>query len=187
MISYASHIKYPSQSPQLWFPFLCVLSQLAEVMAQSVTRWCHTDELLTLRQSMCWHQPAPGIENRPWFKKQNIFPGPLCQFFVTHIIVYKISYSIQSSAIIRPSNIVKYCTNDCRNSGKISIRCWIHKRHPYLTLMGELWGVVCEYLLENGLCYNSTALHLYGNEFDLTWCDLNDGFCFHCFSFMQPC
>ena len=36
---------------------------------------------------------------------------------------------IESSAIITRCNIVRYCINDCRNSGRISLRCWIHKRH----------------------------------------------------------
>ena len=35
---------------------------------------------------------------------------------------------IQSSAVITRSNIIRYCMNDCRNFGWISIRCWIHKR-----------------------------------------------------------
>ena len=29
----------------------------------------------------------------------------------------------------------------------------------FLSLMGEPWGVFCEYLWENWLCYNSTALY----------------------------
>ena len=30
---------------------------------------------------------------------------------------------------------------------------------PYLALTGELWGVCCEDIGENGLRYNSTAQH----------------------------
>ena len=37
---------------------------------------------------------------------------------------------IQSSAVITRSNIVRFCINNCRNWDIISIRCWIHKRHP---------------------------------------------------------
>ena len=48
-------------------------------------------------------------------------------------------WEIQSSAVITRSNIVTYWSNNCRNWGRISIRCWIHKRPPYLTLTGELW------------------------------------------------
>ena len=33
------------------------------------------------------------------------------------------------------------------------------KDTPFLSLVGELWGVFCEYLWENWLCYNSTALY----------------------------
>ena len=37
---------------------------------------------------------------------------------------------VQSSAVITRSNIVRYCINNHRNWGRISIRCWIHNRHP---------------------------------------------------------
>ena len=37
---------------------------------------------------------------------------------------------IQSSTVITLSNIVRSCINNCRNWGRISIRCWIHNRHP---------------------------------------------------------
>ena len=30
---------------------------------------------------------------------------------------------------------------------------------PYLALTGELWGIFCEYLWENWLCYSGTALY----------------------------
>ena len=33
------------------------------------------------------------------------------------------------------------------------------KDTPYLTLTGELWGVVCEYCWENWPCYNSITLY----------------------------
>ena len=36
----------------------------------------------------------------------------------------------QPSAIIIWSNIVRYCINYSRHSGRRAIRCWIHKRHP---------------------------------------------------------
>ena len=68
--------------------------------------------------------------------------------------------TVQSSAVIKRSNIVRYCINNCRNWGRISIRCWIHKRHPIpLTLTGKLRGVFCEYLWENRLHYNGTTLY----------------------------
>ena len=34
------------------------------------------------------------------------------------------------------------------------------KDTPYLALTGELWGVFCEYLRENQLRYNGTALYM---------------------------
>ena len=33
------------------------------------------------------------------------------------------------------------------------------KNNPYLALVGELWGVFCEYLWENWPHYNGTALY----------------------------
>ena len=36
--------------------------------------------------------------------------------------------NIQSSADITRSNIVRYCINNCRNSGRMSIRCWISQK-----------------------------------------------------------
>ena len=45
------------------------------------------------------------------------------------------------SAIITWFNIARYCINDCRNSDRISIRCWIPDDTAYLTLTDELWGV----------------------------------------------
>ena len=37
------------------------------------------------------------------------------------------------------------------------------QKTPYLALTGELWGVFCEYLWENWLHYNGTALYLKQN------------------------
>ena len=34
--------------------------------------------------------------------------------------------------------------------------CWTHKRDKlYVSLTGEQWGVCCDYIGENGACYNS--------------------------------
>ena len=38
--------------------------------------------------------------------------------------------TIQSSAVITRSVIVRYHLDNYRNWGRISIKCWIHKRHP---------------------------------------------------------
>ena len=40
-------------------------------------------------------------------------------------------FKIQSSAIITRSSIVRYYINIYSNWGRISIRCWKHKRHPH--------------------------------------------------------
>ena len=47
---------------------------------------------------------------------------------------------IQSSAVITRSNIVRYCINDYRNRGRISIRCWIHKIQPIPRPNGRIMG-----------------------------------------------
>ena len=46
------------------------------------------------------------------------------------------------------SKIVRYSINNGGNWGRISIRCWIYKRHPF-----------CEYLWENLLRHNGTTLY----------------------------
>ena len=47
---------------------------------------------------------------------------------------------IQSSAVITRSKIVRYCINNCRNWGRISIRIWIHKRRPITRPDGRAMG-----------------------------------------------
>ena len=34
---------------------------------------------------------------------------------------------------VQYSSTVRYCINDCRNSGRISIRCWIYKKTPHIS------------------------------------------------------
>ena len=51
---------------------------------------------------------------------------------------------LQSIAVIIWSNTVRYFTNNYRNWGRISIRCWMHKRHTILhpnrwAMRGLLW------------------------------------------------
>ena len=77
------------------------------------------------------------------------------EFLVIHSCIF---HNIQSSAVITWSNIVRYYTNNYRNWGRISITCWIHKRHPtprpYGRAMGcylwEKWPVImaphCTYM-----------------------------------------
>ena len=47
---------------------------------------------------------------------------------------------IQSGAIIAQSNIVRYYINNYRNWGRISVRCWMHKRHPIPCPNGRAMG-----------------------------------------------
>ena len=49
-------------------------------------------------------------------------------------------FGIQSSAAITRCNIVKYCIINCRKWGRISITCWIHKRHPIARPNGRAMG-----------------------------------------------
>ena len=92
------------------------------------------------------------------FQSQNLFTLSQEHPFVCRkwMLLLTHSWYVQSSAVIKQSNMVRYCMNDCRNS----IRCWIQKSTPYLTLMGELWGAFCEYFLENWPCYNPITLYL---------------------------
>ena len=57
------------------------------------------------------------------------------------VITYVISYNTgQSSAVITWSNIARYYINNYRNWSRISIRCWIHKRHPIPRPSGPAMG-----------------------------------------------
>ena len=48
--------------------------------------------------------------------------------------------------------------NNCRNSGRISVICWIYNRHPKPHPKVDLWGVFCDYFWECWPRYNGTAL-----------------------------
>ena len=72
---------------------------------------------------------------------------------------------LQSNAIVTRSDILRYYINNCRNWGRISIRCWIHKRHPIPRPNGQAMGCL---LWENWPFYNIPALY-----FDVlisSWC-----------------
>ena len=56
------------------------------------------------------------------------------------------NYFIQSSAILKWYNFTRYYKKIYRNLGRISIRCWIHNKTPYLALMGKLWGVLLPFV-----------------------------------------
>ena len=40
------------------------------------------------------------------------------------------------------------------------VALWTHKRHPYLALSGELWGVFYEYFNRNWPCYKGFLLYI---------------------------
>ena len=52
-----------------------------------------------------------------------------------------------------------YCMPHNKISSRTKIRFEFIKGTLYLALMGELWGVYCEDLRENWLCYNGTTLY----------------------------
>ena len=59
------------------------------------------------------------------------------------------------------SNIVQYCINNCRNWGRISTRCWIHKSHPIPRPDGQAMGcLLLIFFRKKRLRYNGTALYL---------------------------
>ena len=39
------------------------------------------------------------------------------------------------------SSITQYCIHHCRKWGRVSVRVWTHKVHPYCALTVELWAV----------------------------------------------
>ena len=80
------------------------------------------------------------------------------------IIINRSSYLtllvIQSIAVIIQSIIVRYCINNHRNWGRVSIRCWVHKRHPIPRPNSRAMGSCFYYLLEKWPCYNGTVLYI---------------------------
>ena len=69
---------------------------------------------------------------------------PLMGPVLTKIHAIRLRQDVQSSAVITRFNIVRYYIYDYSIHGRISV--------------GKLWGVFCEYLLENWPCYYGTAL-----------------------------
>ena len=94
----------------------------------------------------------------------SVGPGPA----LLHLVHESV---IQSSVVIKGSNIVRYYINDYRNWGRISIRCWIDKRHPIPRLTGELWGcLLWTFVRQLTVVYNSTAVYLNISSYaDLYW------------------
>ena len=54
--------------------------------------------------------------------------------------ISRYNLEIQSRTVITRSSIVRYYINNYRNWGRISIRCWIHKRHPIPRPNGQAMG-----------------------------------------------
>ena len=67
---------------------------------------------------------------------------------------------LQSSAVITRSNVVRYYINNYRNRGRISIRCWIHKRHSIPRPNGRAMCCLLWIFVRNWPRYNGTALYL---------------------------
>ena len=93
--------------------------------------------VLFLFATMGFHIARPGIFWTPTFVYS------LAQFHwhnTSADMYFPDSMFTQSSAVIAQSNIVRYCINDCRNSGRISLRWWIHKIHPITCPNGRAMG-----------------------------------------------
>ena len=85
---------------------------------------------------------------------------------------------MQSRAIIKWSNIVRYYIYNNRDWGTISIRCWIHKRHsiprPNGRAMGSLlWRFVKKLKEIDRFWWHHTVLHM-----AQPWWQLNIDICY---------
>ena len=92
-----------------------------------ILRWVPGD---LSRDSHCKHNTA----RRKYCQSSSIRHTKSSHLNVSYLVcscLCPIHWSqVQSSAVITRSNIVRYCINNHRNWGRISIRCWIHNRHP---------------------------------------------------------
>ena len=81
-------------------------------------------------------------------------------FFLLHlkvnitVTIFCDNSMIQWKAVITRSNMIRFCINDCRTSGRISIKRWFHKR-----LSGRAMGCLLWFFFENWPLYNSSALY----------------------------
>ena len=91
-------------------------------------------------------------------RTQKIWPlGP----WFTHTWKYLwYACKLQSGAVIKRSNIIRFCTQHNSCWSRTNIRANNHKGIPYLALTGELWGVYCDDLGKNWPRYNGTALYV---------------------------
>ena len=67
-------------------------------------------------------------------------------------------YEIQFSAVIARFSIIRYYINNYTNWGRISIRCWIHKRHPIPHPNGRVMGCLLGTFARK---FYGTALYIY--------------------------
>ena len=67
--------------------------------------------------------------------------------------------SVQWSAVITRSDIVRYYMNNYKKCIRMSTRLWIHKRHPIPRPSGRAIGCPLRIFWENGPRYNDTALY----------------------------
>ena len=123
-------------------------STLVQVMA-----WCH--QATSHYLSQCWPRSLlPCDVFRPHWV--NFFVGDNFYFADIFVMVQVLQVSlllgcgdtckiwtwcIHLSGIITWSNIVRYYVNNYKNWGRISIRCWIHIRHPIPHPNG--WAMGC--------------------------------------------
>ena len=74
------------------------------------------DNKSSLVQIMAWHQTDSYH---------------VCAWSVTWMASFQnLVLLLQLNAVITRPNIVRYYINDCKKSGRVSIRCRIHKWHP---------------------------------------------------------
>ena len=101
-----------------------------------VMAWCWQAMNHYLRH--CWPMSSlPYVVIRGWLdQKENLYS--LCIIFLANQFRYE--NNIHSNAVITQSNIVRYCIKVCWNWGTISIKCWIHKRHPIPRPLGRDMG-----------------------------------------------
>ena len=100
-----------------WAPFKQIISRAKPIY---VRKPCH-------KQSIFFWKSSDTMHNKVF---------PLWQKKITKLLL-----KLQSSAALTRSNIARYYKNSCRNCGRISIRCWIHKRHP--TSHPNRWAMGC--------------------------------------------
>ena len=119
-----------------------------------VCSWGLINNILALVQIMAWHQPGDKPLSEPMMVR---LPTQIC---VTRPqwVKWPFPYWVQWGVVITWSNITRYCMNYCNDWSRIEIWVEVHKR-PYLALMGELWGAICEDLRENWRGYNGTTLY----------------------------